>query len=490
MPDVDAGTTTRMDASTPVDSGAAPDARAMMDDGGPKPTDAGVPGDGGKALPDAAMPDAAMPDAAMPDGAVADSGRDGSMPDAAVPATCPDQDLGMAVGIDLATGSTIGAGDDVVPGCGSSSGAPDLTFAWTAPAAGTYTFDTGGSTFDTILQLRSTCGGTGLDCNDDRGSDAASLVRATLAAGESVVIELDGYSSGSGDYYLSITSGPVTEVACFDGTDDDRDGNVDCNDYDCDSEPGCIEVLCSDGVDNDGDFSTDCDDFDCRDDPACIESSCTDGVDNDGDTAVDCDDYDCRDDLACIESDCGDGLDNDGDMAVDCDDFDCDSQCNELVCDDGIDDDMDGAADCADTQCSCDAACISVSCPDADLGSAVGNGVAGGVLAPGTCSERSDASCGSGGAGGEILYRWTAPAAGTYVITTEDTSGTLSTYDTMLYVLDGSCSGMELACNDDSAFGLLSSVSVTLTAGQTVIIVLDAYGVTSSGDYVLNINAI
>jgi hypothetical protein len=55
------------------------------------------------------------------------------------------------------------------------------------------------------------------------------------------------------------TEAPEAED-CADGTDNDGDGLVDCEDGDCVGQ--CTEV-CDDGVDNDGDGDTDCDDLDC-----------------------------------------------------------------------------------------------------------------------------------------------------------------------------------------------------------------------------------
>src|SRR5207249_8276513 len=49
-----------------------------------------------------------------------------------------------------------------------------------------------------------------------------------------------------------------------------------------------------------------------------------------------------------------------------------------------------------------------------------------------------------------------------------------------------SCSGAELACNDDFS-GVQSGVSVALAANQTIIIVVDGYS-TESGNYTLHIN--
>jgi hypothetical protein len=81
------------------------------------------------------------------------------------------------------------------------------------------------------------------------------------------------------------------------------------------------------------------------------------------------------------------------------------------------------------------------------------------------------------------VYQWTAPAAGTYIM---DTAG--SAFDTLLSVR-WDCTSSELACNDDfPSLGLQSQVTVTLDAGQTVIIIVDGSG-GASGTYNLNISA-
>ncbi len=108
---------------------------------------------------------------------------------------------------------------------------------------------------------------------------------------------------------------------------------------------------CRNGSDDDGDGDVDCDDTDCA--SACVEI-CDNGVDDDGNGLADCADEVCFS-RTCAE-DCSDGLDNDLDQLVDCADNDCAGQCPEQ-CDDQVDNDGDGVADCADDDCAsfCDA---------------------------------------------------------------------------------------------------------------------------------------
>jgi lysophospholipid acyltransferase (LPLAT)-like uncharacterized protein len=84
--------------------------------------------------------------------------------------------------------------------------------------------------------------------------------------------------------------------------------------------------------------------------------------------------------------------------------------------------------------------------------------------------------------GPEVVYGFTAPLSGAYSI---DTFG--SGFDTFLYVLDGGCSGGRLDCNNDTGARAESALSVRLSAGQTVAIVVDGYN-GDVGDYVLNIH--
>ena len=61
-------------------------------------------------------------------------------------------------------------------------------------------------------------------------------------------------------------------------------------------------------------------------------------------------------------------------------------------------------------------------------------------------------------------------ATGTF---TFDTDG--SDYDTVLHLRDGNCSGPELACSDDDLPGYLSSLTVELTQGQEITVVVSGF---------------
>ena len=118
--------------------------------------------------------------------------------------------LGSVIGSPVASNNTAGLTNEHTPTCVSST-APDLSYAWTAPATGTYTFTTVsslGASFDTVLQLRDFATGASLGCNDDSAGTLQSTVSASLAIGATIRIVVDGFSTASGPFRLSISGPP------------------------------------------------------------------------------------------------------------------------------------------------------------------------------------------------------------------------------------------------------------------------------------------
>lgn len=194
---------------------------------------------------------------------------------------------------------------------------------------------------------------------------------------------------------------PLSGEVCDNEADDDNDTLFDCDDPDCNGNPGCDggpgAEICNDVADNDQDGRADCNDEDCDGDPACDpvtpgDEICTDTDDNDDDGLIDCFDGDCAADPACgvtTAEDCANGVDDDDDAAADCDDADCTTFCEgggvpggnpddliclflclldptsagsfgcpcggggggEVNCTDGLDDDLNGSIDCEDLAC-------------------------------------------------------------------------------------------------------------------------------------------
>ena len=250
---------------------------------------------------------------------------------------------------------------------------------------------------------------TDLDLLLVQGScDPANCTTGSLSApgqAETLTFTMDGNPhflfietyQNAGQYTLQITcenQQPVPEI-CSNNVDDDADGDTDCDDADCNGEPGCGPATedCDNGDDDDDDDAIDCNDADCFGELACetADEDCTDEVDNDYDGFVDCADADCKPGSDCNEAlaeicdngkdddddgkiDCNDplcrstaychpgleicnnNLDDDGDARVDCADADCQtfSECPDMAedCDNGVDDNGDSIIDCADPKCA------------------------------------------------------------------------------------------------------------------------------------------
>lgn len=122
-------------------------------------------------------------------------------------------DLGVSLGSPVTTNSTIGRTNDYQPSCVSSSTAPDMAYTWTAPSSGTYTFNTFGSSFDTVLEVRQYNTGASLGCNDD-SSGLQSSVSTSLAAGQTVLVVVDGYGASSGSFQLNIGGSAARHYTC------------------------------------------------------------------------------------------------------------------------------------------------------------------------------------------------------------------------------------------------------------------------------------
>ncbi len=92
------------------------------------------------------------------------------------------------------------------PTCGAAD-SPDASYAFTAPAARKYVFDTFGSGFNTILELHDgACDGDVLTCSDDSGGGSQSRATVELSAGQKVVAVIDGFEGARGPYTLNVAA--------------------------------------------------------------------------------------------------------------------------------------------------------------------------------------------------------------------------------------------------------------------------------------------
>jgi len=109
-----------------------------------------------------------------------------------------------------------GGSSGLAGSCGSTGGAPEQVYQWTPSASGTATIQTcgAGTNFDTVLYVRNSPCATGSElpggCNDDACTNSTGLFRAsrltpTVTAGQTYFIVVDGYSTSSGSFTLSVT---------------------------------------------------------------------------------------------------------------------------------------------------------------------------------------------------------------------------------------------------------------------------------------------
>jgi hypothetical protein len=120
-------------------------------------------------------------------------------------------------------------------------------------------------------------------------------------------------------------------------------------------------------------------------------------------------------------------------------------------------------------------------CADTDLGSQLGSAVASGTL---TSADGDDSHKCFGFGSPDRGFAWTAPLAGSF---TFDLCGSAPQWDSVLSVYDSTCTGVTLGCDDDSCdTSFHAKLKLTLTAGQSIVIVVD--GNDDAGSYVLGIN--
>ncbi|MCB9668784.1 MAG: putative metal-binding motif-containing protein [Alphaproteobacteria bacterium] len=246
-----------------------------------------------------------------------------------------------------------------------------------------------------------------------------------------------------GDGYYAVSDGvPV----CFGPLPGYGELAGDCVDSDPGANPGMAEVTCN-GVDDDCDAGT------------------TDDADADSDGFTCIADGDCDDDNGDVfpgNPEVCDGLDND--------------------CVNGVDDTLafmawypDGDGDGNGAFAASDPISQTCSLVDLDVGTALGQVVTGVDVCSGT--DDVDLSCQAGTGRPDVVVAWTAPHDGTFRVHTEGSA----LNDTVLGLLEGCPSGLEIECDDDDGVGLKSSIEVTTTAGTTFLFAVQPYGAATCG---------
>jgi hypothetical protein len=108
-------------------------------------------------------------------------------------------DLGTQLGSPVATYAAISTTSNQWSVSCNGGSSRDISYVWTAPATGSYSFSTGGSNFDTVLQIRHyNDTASVMGCNDDAGSGLQSRITLSgLVKGVRLLIIVEGYA---GDY--------------------------------------------------------------------------------------------------------------------------------------------------------------------------------------------------------------------------------------------------------------------------------------------------
>lgn len=119
------------------------------------------------------------------------------------------------------TGSTVNAGDDDAASCSSGFGGKDVFFRFTLAAPTDLRIDTSGSTFDTVLSIRggSCAEAVEIECNDDFQGITSRLDLNQLPAGDYTVL-LDGFDPGQSGAYVIRFEAPTAPMndACGQAT--------------------------------------------------------------------------------------------------------------------------------------------------------------------------------------------------------------------------------------------------------------------------------
>ncbi|WP_437955406.1 MopE-related protein [Sorangium sp. So ce119] len=218
------------------------------------------------------------------------------------------------------TGDTTGHVSETRGACGGDAGEAVFYFVLTAPSR--VHLDSRGSSFDSVLYVRTGVCNSGreIGCDDDSGGESwSSRLEFSILYPGTYFVFLDGYTidpasgANQGPFTLNVEIVPNPSEVCDDDIDNDGDRYVDCADPGCATFGPCRN--CARGAAPGPEFGT---------------AACTDGIDNDCDGTLDCADEDCSaSDFYVTE--CCDGFDENGNGIPD--DFNCrcasDADCDE-----------------------------------------------------------------------------------------------------------------------------------------------------------------
>lgn len=118
---------------------------------------------------------------------------------------CGVQEMGSAV---PQTKTGFPQSNQIDPSC-AAPGSPEHVYRFTAPSSGSFTFDTFGSFYDTVLHVLDAQMCFPLGCNDDTMFGLESQLTLTLSMGQQVLVIADGYGGDNGQYILNVSQTPT-----------------------------------------------------------------------------------------------------------------------------------------------------------------------------------------------------------------------------------------------------------------------------------------
>ena len=309
------------------------------------------------------------------------------------------------------SGTTAGATNDFQPPPGSYNGhlcsttgthtAPDRAIQLDLPAMSSLTLRLSPVGFDSSHSLfGASCSGMPIDCFDNPNN----MVVSNLAAGRYYLI-VDGYSSGSGTFTLNTSGTIVNGESCESALA--QSGAITCGaGHACKGPAGsrtCQPAECNDGLDNNGAGG-----IDYPADPGCQSPS------DDSETTV-CPGAGCPA--------CSDGIDNDGDTLID---YPADSGCL--------------AASANNEGCAETDPIVGITTPTT-AGTLVG------------ATDDHNPSCVATNLPDKIFTLDVPTTLQSLVIDTEG-----SAVDTVLSLMNGTCSEPSITCDDDGGVGVGDSL--------------------------------
>ncbi|MEM6990923.1 MAG: hypothetical protein AAF721_10510 [Myxococcota bacterium] len=361
---------------------------------------------------------------------------------------CSGLDIGNAVGPGVVTGTNAGGGDDSVGQCDGSAG-PDVVYFWTAPDTRTFTIDTLGSDYNTVLYALSDCGGTELACNDQAFSTDQSSVQLSATEGTTYAIVVDGWDGATGDHVLNITPSSAS-----------------CSQADLGNSIGA-SVSTGDNAGAGNDFSLTACTLSSGEDVALSWIAPSTGhfqfdtLGSNYDTVVGLYGGCSGPALACDDQGGGGGGQS---LLV----HPVTAGAAYVIVVDGFNN-ATGSYNLNITPQ------LDV-CNGGDIGSAVGIGIGSGSTVG--AGDDTQPGC-TATTGDDLAFQWTAPTTDNYRV---DTFG--SDFNTVLSVRDG-CGGAELVCNNQAGGGDQSQVTFAATEGTTYSIVVDGFA--ESGNITLSV---